>query len=181
MAGGGHSSSSTWSSLRSISSRWRRISERLLSEVITSQHRRKRPQLEGDGGHTGPGPQLAEWIELGLFTCGGGRSVLVLCFSHITVRPIPLRQILVRRSQSPHEPIDHSKATAIRRLRIRRQRQFSGRSGDLPSSPPHRLPTAGQEVPAPGDGAARTATTPARKQPNAKIFVNFALLSSPRC
>jgi len=33
--------------------------------------------------------------------------------------------------------------------------------------------------------AARTATAPARlmraKQPNAKIFVNFALLSSPRC
>src|SRR5262245_59507464 len=43
------SSSSMWSSLRSISSRRRRIKERLLSGVMTSQHRRKRPQPEGMG------------------------------------------------------------------------------------------------------------------------------------
>src|SRR5262245_21877300 len=49
------------SSLRSISSRRRRISERLLSEVIASQHRRKRPRPEGDGGHASRG-HLAERI-----------------------------------------------------------------------------------------------------------------------
>src|SRR5262249_17461452 len=47
--GGVRSSSSTWSSLRSISSRRRRIRERPLAEVMTSQHRRKRPQPEGRG------------------------------------------------------------------------------------------------------------------------------------
>src|SRR6516164_9234719 len=62
------SSSSMWSSLRSISSRRRRISERLSSEVMTSQHRRKQAPAGGDGGHARPGPQLAERIELGLFT-----------------------------------------------------------------------------------------------------------------
>src|SRR5215813_14268894 len=52
MAGGVlrvRSSSSMWLSLRSISSRRRRIRERLLSEVMTSQHRRKRPQPGGWG------------------------------------------------------------------------------------------------------------------------------------
>src|SRR5262249_52335341 len=52
MAGGVlrvRASSSRWSSLRSISSRRRRIRERLLSEVMTSQHRRKRPQPGGWG------------------------------------------------------------------------------------------------------------------------------------
>src|SRR6516162_4781935 len=52
MAGGVlsvRSSSSLWSSLRSISSRRRRIRERLLSEVMTSQHRRRRPQPGGWG------------------------------------------------------------------------------------------------------------------------------------
>src|SRR5262249_30304107 len=48
-------------SLPSTSSRRHRISERLLSEVITSQHRRKRPRPEGDGGHASRG-HLAERI-----------------------------------------------------------------------------------------------------------------------
>src|SRR5262249_13040964 len=61
MAAGVRSSSSTWSSLRSISSRRRRISERLLSEVMTSQHWSKRPRLEGGWGACQPGP-LAERI-----------------------------------------------------------------------------------------------------------------------
>src|SRR5262245_18359847 len=52
MAGGVlrvRSSSSMWSSLRSISSRRWRIRERLLSEVMTSRHGRKRPQPGGWG------------------------------------------------------------------------------------------------------------------------------------
>src|SRR5262249_55565831 len=44
------SSCSMRSSLRSISSRRRTISERLLSEVMTSQHRRMRPQPQRIGG-----------------------------------------------------------------------------------------------------------------------------------
>jgi hypothetical protein len=51
MAVGIRSSSTMRSSLRSISSRRRRISERLLSEVITSQHRRKRPHPPPAGAH----------------------------------------------------------------------------------------------------------------------------------
>src|SRR5262252_6133036 len=60
MAVGIRSSSSMRSSLRSISSRRRRIRERLLSEV-TSQHRSKRPRPEGGWGACQPGP-LAERI-----------------------------------------------------------------------------------------------------------------------
>src|SRR5262245_11167452 len=61
MAVGIRSSSTMRSSLRSISSRRRRISERLLSEVITSQHRRKRPRPEGGWGQASRG-HLAERI-----------------------------------------------------------------------------------------------------------------------
>ena len=58
---GVRSSSSTWSSLRSISSRRRRIRERLLSEVMTSQHRRRRPQPGGRGAcHAGAAVSRAD-------------------------------------------------------------------------------------------------------------------------
>src|SRR5215475_9941537 len=106
------SSSSMWSSLRSISSRRRRIRERLSSEVMTSQHRRKRPQPEGDGGMPGRGLSQQSGSNSASSLCGGGRSVLVLCFSHVTFRPISLsrfahvrrlvhlRQRFVRRCQN---------------------------------------------------------------------------------
>src|SRR5262245_48734408 len=58
MAGGVlrvRSSCSMRSSLLSTSSRRRRIKERLVWAVMTSQHRSKRPRQEGDGGHASRG------------------------------------------------------------------------------------------------------------------------------
>src|SRR5262249_35385274 len=49
------SSCSMRSSLRSVSSRRRTISGVLLSEVMTSQHGRMRPQPQRIGGHAGRG------------------------------------------------------------------------------------------------------------------------------
>jgi hypothetical protein len=47
-------------------------------------------------GHAWLGPQLAERIEFDLSLCGGGRSVLVLCFFHITFRLISLSRFDAR-------------------------------------------------------------------------------------
>ena len=51
--------------------------------------RRKRPHPQA-GGRLGIGPQLAERIGFSLFTLRWWEKVLVLCFSHITFRLIPL-------------------------------------------------------------------------------------------
>jgi len=67
MAAGVRSSSRTWSSLRSISSRRRRTSESLLSEVIDFAASEEEAPA-GGLGHAWLGPQLAERIEFGLFT-----------------------------------------------------------------------------------------------------------------
>jgi hypothetical protein len=85
MAAGGCSSSSMRSSLRSISSRRRRIMERLSAEVMAEE------EAPSSGwGRLGIGPQLAERIGFSLFTLRWWEKVLVLCFSHITFRLIPL-------------------------------------------------------------------------------------------
>src|SRR5215467_3428221 len=67
MAAGVRNSSRTWSSLRSISSRRRRTSERLLSKVIDFTASEEEAPA-GGLGHAWLGPQLAERIEFGLFT-----------------------------------------------------------------------------------------------------------------
>jgi hypothetical protein len=73
------------SSLRSISSRRRRIMERLSAEVMAEE------EAPSSGwGRLGIGPQLAERIGFSLFTLRWWEKVLVLCFSHITFRLIPL-------------------------------------------------------------------------------------------
>src|SRR5262249_37644059 len=88
MAVGVCNSSCIRSSLRSISSRRRRISERLSSEVMALTGM-KRPRPVG-WGLAEPGPQLAERIKLSLFTLRWWEKVLVLCFFHITFGLISL-------------------------------------------------------------------------------------------
>jgi hypothetical protein len=84
MAVGVRSSSSMWSSLRSISSRRRRISERRSSEVMTS------PQQEALAGGACPARALVGRAELNsaLHSAVVGEVCCFLCFSHITFRPI---------------------------------------------------------------------------------------------
>jgi hypothetical protein len=67
MAVGIRSSSTMRSSLRSVSSRRRRTSERLLSEVIDFTASEEEAPA-GGLGHAWLGPQLAERIEFDLFT-----------------------------------------------------------------------------------------------------------------
>jgi hypothetical protein len=50
---------------------------------------RKRPHPQA-GGRVRMGPSWQSRSNSASSLCGGGRSVLVLCFSHITFRPIPL-------------------------------------------------------------------------------------------
>ena len=84
MAVGVRSSSSMWSSLRSISSRRRRISERRSSELMTS------PQQEALAGGACPARALVGRAELNsaLHSAVVGEVCCFLCFSHITLRPI---------------------------------------------------------------------------------------------
>jgi len=84
MAVGVRSSSSMWSSLRSISSRRRRISERRSSELMTS------PQQEALAGGACPARALVGRAELNsaLHSAVVGEVCCFLCFSHITFRPI---------------------------------------------------------------------------------------------
>jgi hypothetical protein len=60
------------SSLRSISSRRRRISERLLAAVMNSP--REEAPAGGDGGHDRLGPKLAEQINLGPCSAAVGET-----------------------------------------------------------------------------------------------------------
>src|SRR6516225_2799724 len=110
MAAGTRSSSSTWSSLRSISSRRRRIRERLLSEVKNSP-KNEAPAGGGRGGTLGWGLRVGRADQSRPLLCGGGGSVLVLLLHPHRLRAkrplgrfatilglVHLRQIFVRRS-----------------------------------------------------------------------------------
>src|SRR6516162_4935459 len=77
MAVGIRSSSTMRSSLRSISSRRRRISKRLLSEVKNSP-KNEAPAGGGRGGALGWGLRVGRADQSRPLLCGGGGSVLVL-------------------------------------------------------------------------------------------------------
>jgi hypothetical protein len=100
------SSSSKWSRLRSISSRRRRISERLLSENSPKN------EAPAGGGHDRLGPQLAEQIKSRPWLCGCGG--FGLCFFPHTLGPMPVsrfdpslsfvgsrQKIVIRRQSGP--------------------------------------------------------------------------------
>src|SRR6516164_9893591 len=85
MAAGVRSSSRTWSSLRSISSRRRRISKRLLSEVKNSP-KNEAPAGGGRGVPWAGAFELAEQINLGPCSAAVGEVCLFFCFTHIALR-----------------------------------------------------------------------------------------------